>query len=97
MNKKIFRAQQKAIRKRKAKQAFMVALPAPAPVPPVVKATPTPPTTRPQLSPQDEMMWQEIRLITNQVLELLLRASFKVVARALLEGLKEAGTNSSIK
>jgi hypothetical protein len=96
MNRKTFRKQQKSLRRRDAKKAFITPLPEPVIVPTVAKAASTLGTVPRQLSPQDEMLWQEIRFISNQVQELLQRASAKIAARALLEGLREAGTTSSV-
>jgi hypothetical protein len=97
MNKSTLRKQKAVLRKRKAKNMFLTPLPEPVRLPPVVKAASTPVTIPSQLSPQDELLWKEIQFITTQVQELLQRASAKIIARALLEGLKEAGTNSSVK
>jgi hypothetical protein len=90
MNRKRQRSQNKLLRRRDAKKAFITPLPKPVLLATVAEVTP------PQLSPKDEMLWQEIRFITTQVRELLQRASAKIAARALLEGLREAGTTSSV-
>jgi hypothetical protein len=97
MNRTTLRKQKKELRRREATKAFIVPLPEPVLPPTAAETTSILLTNALQLSPQDQLLWNEIQLITAQVRKLLQQASAKIVARALIEGMKEARTDSSVK
>jgi len=61
---------------------------------PTYTPTATAVSTKLPLSPKDEMLWNEIRLVTSQVQRMLQQAAAKIVARALVEAAKEVRQNN---
>jgi hypothetical protein len=86
MNRKTFRAQQKAIRRKKAKEAFIVPIPAPITTPAVVSAS-EPLNQQPaNLAPGFAAFLSELHKFAIAYQKLCLRASHRLMVAGLKEG-----------
>jgi hypothetical protein len=97
MNRRTFRKQQKAIRRRNAKQAFIVPHPekslASAPPSPEVTSAPVQTTITAKLTPAQRIILQELHRFQLDLNKLFLRAS----QRMMVLGMNESRKDSSVK
>jgi hypothetical protein len=87
MNRRTFRKQQKAIRRRNAKQAFIVPIPQPTlPSANVSNIVPVPTAVTPSLSPENQRLIGELSDLAGEINRLFHRATLKMMIDGMVEG-----------